>query len=63
MYHLPAILTVIFVIAKLGGYIDWSWWIVFLPTIIPIGLGVFIMLMAVIIAASGVSMDINNKRR
>ena len=27
------ILTVIFVIAKITGYIDWSWWLVFAPTL------------------------------
>lgn len=25
------ILTLIFVVAKIGGYIDWSWWLVFAP--------------------------------
>lgn len=25
------ILTIIFVICKIFGFIDWSWWIVFLP--------------------------------
>lgn len=33
-YGLSTILTVIFVIAKLVGLVEWSWWIVFLPTII-----------------------------
>jgi uncharacterized membrane protein YhdT len=28
-------LTVIFVIAKLTGYIDWSWWLVFAALWIP----------------------------
>lgn len=28
---LPGLLTIIFVIAKLGGYINWSWWLVFAP--------------------------------
>ena len=28
------ILTVIFVVLKLVGTIDWSWWLVFLPEII-----------------------------
>lgn len=32
------ILTIIFVLMKLFGVIDWSWWAVFLPTIIEIGL-------------------------
>lgn len=25
------ILTVVFVVAKLAGYLDWSWWIVLSP--------------------------------
>lgn len=28
---LAGILTIIFVIAKLGGWINWSWWWVFSP--------------------------------
>jgi hypothetical protein len=34
------ILTVVFVIAKITGYIDWSWWLVFAPTLT--GLVVFL---------------------
>jgi hypothetical protein len=30
-WFLP-VLTLIFVIAKIMGYIDWSWWLVFLPS-------------------------------
>ncbi len=29
-----ATLTIIFVIAKILGYLDWTWWAVFLPVII-----------------------------
>ena len=29
-----SVLSLIFVIAKLAGYIDWSWWLVFTPFII-----------------------------
>lgn len=32
------ILTIIFVIAKLAGAITWSWWLVFAPTILSVGL-------------------------
>jgi hypothetical protein len=31
--NLLNILTVVFVIAKITGYIDWSWWLVFAPTL------------------------------
>lgn len=40
---LANVLTVIFVIAKLTGAIHWSWWLVFLPTIISVGLGLTIL--------------------
>ena len=46
---LPTILTVIFVIAKLAGVIEWSWWIVFLPTIIPLALWFILIVILIII--------------
>lgn len=45
---LPHILTIIFVIAKIVGYINWSWWLVLLPSIISIGLGLVIWLIGLI---------------
>jgi ABC-type polysaccharide/polyol phosphate export permease len=33
---LPGLLTVIFVIAKILGYLTWSWWWVFSPIWIPL---------------------------
>lgn len=33
-----SILTIIFVIAKITGYINWSWWLVFVPFWGPIAL-------------------------
>ena len=48
------ILTIIFVIAKIVGYIEWSWWLVLLPSIISIGLSILVwlvILVVVIIAA------------
>lgn len=44
------LLTIVFVIAKILGYISWSWWIVFLPTIVSVGLTILILLIALIIA-------------
>lgn len=43
------ILTIIFTIAKLMGYINWSWWIVLSPILIPVSL-VFLIPAAMIIA-------------
>lgn len=45
---LPHILTIIFVIAKIVGYINWSWWLVLLPSIISIGLGLAVWLIGLI---------------
>ena len=45
---LTHILTIIFVIAKILGYIDWSWWLVFLPSLISLGLGLVIWLICMI---------------
>ena len=42
------LLTVIFACLKLAGVIDWSWWIVFLPILVPVGL-VAIVLIAVLL--------------
>ena len=35
------LLTIAFIVLKLLEIIDWSWWLVLLPTLIPIGLIVF----------------------
>lgn len=37
------ILFIIFLVLKLVGVIAWSWWLVFLPLSISIGLGVLIL--------------------
>lgn len=40
---LSSVLTVIFVVLKLVGVIDWSWWWIFSPLLIDIGLAVIIL--------------------
>lgn len=40
---LSSVLTIIFVVLKLVGVIDWSWWWVFSPILIDIGLTVIIV--------------------
>ena len=42
------LLTIIFMVLKLTNTITWSWWFVFMPLLIPIGMGV--LLSAVMIA-------------
>ena len=44
------VLQVAFIVLKLCKVIDWSWWYVLLPTIIPIGLAAMIVAVAFIIA-------------
>ena len=45
------ILTVIFVICKLAGVIDWSWWLVFLPLYGGFGLLLAFVALMIILAA------------
>lgn len=48
-----ATLTIIFVIAKILGYINWSWWLVFLPVLIGVAISVFIILVIIILFIIG----------
>ena len=43
------VLTLVFVIAKLWGVISWSWWLVFLPAIISVSMGLSVLLFIIII--------------
>lgn len=38
-----SLLTTIFVVAKIAGYIEWSWWLVFSPMIAMTGLSLLIL--------------------
>ena len=40
------LLQVVFIAGKVFGLLDWSWWLVFIPTFVAIG----IVLLAIIIA-------------
>jgi Transmembrane Fragile-X-F protein len=47
------VLTLIFVVLKRTGSIDWSWWVVFLPEIIAFGIyAVILFFGGIAIAAS-----------
>ena len=50
MQWLAIILTVLFVAAKLVELITWSWWLVFLPTIIMGGIWLLFFVVAFMIA-------------
>lgn len=32
------LLTIVLIVLKLTGVVDWSWWIVFLPLLIPLAI-------------------------
>lgn len=48
---LLSLLTVLFIALKLTGFIDWSWWLVVMPTLVHVA--VFVLVIAVA-AAGGV---------
>ena len=48
-FGMPEIITILFIIGKIFGYLEWSWWLVFLPLIIVYGLGLLIWLVIFII--------------
>ena len=47
------ILTIIFVLDKLIDIITWSWWLIFLPAIIGVGIGalIIVLLLAIMVMA------------
>ena len=51
---LANMLTVAFVILKLCGVISWSWWLVALPTLITLGIGILFVIFFIIIAVIGI---------
>jgi hypothetical protein len=51
------ILTIIFVIAKLMGVVDWSWWLIFLPAIIGAGISVLIIFLLLVIMVMAEQME------
>ena len=38
------LLTIVFIVLKLCNVIDWSWWLVLLPTLISIGLLIILLI-------------------
>ena len=46
-------LTIVFVILKVMGYIDWSWWWVFAPLWIPAAILAFALLVIGVVALLG----------
>ena len=50
MKTLAFVLTTIFVIAKIMGFIAWSWWLVFTPALACVGIELLIFIILMIIA-------------
>ena len=50
MQWLAIILTALFVAAKLVGLVAWSWWLVFLPALIYLGIWLLFFIVAVVVA-------------
>ena len=51
MPYLIPVLTIIFVIAKITGYLSWSWWWVFSPLWIGIPLAFLLIFFGAILVA------------
>lgn len=45
------LLTIVFITLKLTHYIDWSWWWVLSPVLIPLAIGGVIFAVALLVAA------------
>ena len=45
------LLQVVFIAGKVFGFLDWSWWLVFIPTFVSIGIAVLAIIIAFLIAA------------
>jgi len=54
-------LTLIFVTAKLLGYVDWSWWLVLLPGIIKVLMTVLSLLVVFIGVSLGKEVNLPKK--
>jgi hypothetical protein len=48
-FGFPEILTILFLSGKIFGYLEWSWWLCFLPVIIVYGLGILIWIIIFIL--------------
>ena len=46
-------LQVLFIALKLTGHITWSWWLVMLPTLIPAGIVVLVVIVYVALKLTG----------
>ncbi len=50
-------LTIIFTCSKIMGWIDWSWWLIFTPSFIAVGIAILM-----IIGVVGLALVVDDKR-
>ena len=48
-------IQIVLIILKLTNVIDWSWWLVLLPALLPVALVVLVFLTVIVALACGVS--------
>jgi hypothetical protein len=58
LFHLT---TVVFVVLKLSGTVDWSWWLVFLPSILPVASSVVMLVFAGLLFLLGAILEALNE--
>lgn len=56
------VLTVIFVVLKIVGIITWSWWLVFLPMIISVGLYILWFIFAGLLIGTSADITISDMK-
>jgi len=44
------LIQLVFIIMKLSSAIDWSWWVVFLPTLVPLGISAILFIVYIAIS-------------
>ena len=45
-----SLLTILFIGLKLTGHIDWSWWVVVLPTLVHVAIVLSMLVLASVVA-------------
>lgn len=57
------LLTIVFIVLKQTGYIDWSWWMVFMPLFVQAGLLIFLVIAILAIEGLGTNSRYGRRRR
>lgn len=57
------LLTIVFIVLKQTGYIDWSWWMVFMPLFVQAGLLIVLVIAIVAIEVLEANSKYGRRRR